>query len=192
MGGPRGTPVVQRARNPNRGALRAAALLVLLLPTAVACGYRLMRSGFAPGADVRSLAVVALRNDSYEPGVDALLTAALRREALRRGGVRLVGDPEQADLIISGVVQPLDVHVTTTSSVAVALEHRILLSVELRATRTAGLESPLESLLLSEQERYLSSADVEAVAKNREEALRRIAAVLATRFWDILTARLRS
>ena len=157
-----------------------------------ACGYRLVGSGFPAGTDVRRLSVVALRNDSYEPGVEALLTEALRREVLRRGGVQLVRDPELADLVVSGVVEPLDVHVTTTSSVAVALEHRIVLIVRLEATRAGGGEAPFDSLRLSEQERYLSSSDVEAAAKNREEALRRLAAALATRFWDVLTTRLRS
>ena len=33
-------------------------------------------------------------------------------------------------------------------------------------------------------ERYLSSADVEAERKNRDEAVRRVAAVLASRYFD--------
>jgi hypothetical protein len=37
---------------------------------------------------------------------------------------------------------------------------------------------------LTDTERYLASADVEAERKNRGEAVRRVAAVLASRYFD--------
>ena len=40
---------------------------------------------------------------------------------------------------------------------------------------------------MRETEFYLTSADVEAQRKNREEALRRLAGLLATRFFDAVS-----
>ena len=39
---------------------------------------------------------------------------------------------------------------------------------------------------MKETERYLASADIEATRKNRDEALRKVAVVLAVRIHDLL------
>jgi hypothetical protein len=149
------------------------------------CAYAPVRYGGAL-ADIQSVAVETLRNESYEAGVEYLVADALRREFLRRKAVRLVEDPGRADLVLSGSVLPIRSRGRAFSSVVAAIEYEVTLVLELEATRADGSQVPIDPRALSETERYLASADAEALRKNRQEALREAAAVLAGRVYDAL------
>ena len=166
---------------------------VVLAGVASACGYKFVEAPPATGADGGALrvAVRPLTNDSFEPGIDALVTDALRREFLRRGGVRLVDNPERADIAVGGSISELETYATSVSSVSAALEQQIEVSADLHARRRDGSEVALSNTAFREWELYLLSADIEASRKNRDEALRRIAAVIATRFHEVFSASLR-
>ena len=162
---------------------RLAAALILVAGAVAACGYQLVDYA-RPESGARKLALPTLRNDSYEPGVELLVADALRREFLRRGAFQLTDDPAKADLVVSGSVLPIQTSSTSFSSVVLALEYQVSLSLELHARRADGTEIPLDPRSLRETERYLASADVAALRRNREEALRRMASVLAVRVHD--------
>jgi hypothetical protein len=160
----------------------AAALLVLACSLG-GCGYQLVDYA-RPDGVARRVALPTLRNDSYEPGVELLVADALRREFLRRGAFQLTDDPARADVVISGSVLPLRTRPTSFSSVVLALEYQVSLTLDLHAKRADGSELALDPRSLRESERYLASADVNALRRNREEALRRIASLLAVRVHD--------
>jgi hypothetical protein len=170
----------------------AGCALLLALATA-GCGYKFVRppGAAAGGGQPLRVAVPPLQNDSFEQGIDVLLTDALRREFLRRGGVKLVDRSATADVVVEGRIHPLETFVTSVSSVAAALEQQVEVEVDLRAKRGDGSEIPLSSTSFVEWELYLESADVQAARKNRDEALRRVASVIATRFHEVLAAGLR-
>jgi hypothetical protein len=157
-------------------------LLLIVLPH---CGYKFI--GATRGlVGVEKVAIETPRNDSYQPGIEVLVADALRRELLRRGGVELVEDPADADLVVSGTVQPLNNRPRTFSSVVLVYEYEVTMTVDLTARRGDGEELLVGGDELSESERYLSSADVEAQRKNQQEALRRVARLVAARFFDSL------
>jgi hypothetical protein len=58
--------------------------------------------------------------------------------------------------------------------------------LDLAAVRSDGTPLYLGKRSLTESEFYLASADVEAMRKNRQEALRRVAGLLAQRVHDSL------
>jgi hypothetical protein len=158
-------------------------------PVVAGCSsYHLVPTGEQLGP-VRRVAVMTLGNNSYEPGLELLMTDALRREFQRRGHV-LVDGPEQADLVIAGTVLELQVTARSFSSIAFALEYQVQMQIQLMATRTDGTAIPIDPAALHEWELYLTSADVEAERRNRDEALRRLAAVLASRVHESLSQRL--
>jgi hypothetical protein len=165
--------------------LRSAAPVLAAALLVSGCGYRMVGAASGLGS-VESVAVRTLRNDSFQPDVEYLVGDALRREILRRGGADLSDDPDAADLVVSGRVRPLQTSPRSFSSVVLALEYEVTMTLDLTVRRRDGSEVPLETAAFRESERYLSSADVEAERKNRLEALRRVSRVLATRLFDLV------
>lgn len=153
------------------------------------CGYQLVRTGQSFGPDVDRVAVKPLINNSYEPGVEVIVSDALRREFLKRGGVEVVSEPARADLVVGGAVLPIETRVSSVSAVSAALEYQIALELQMSASRSGGA-IPLEPPTFRAWELYLSSPDVEAERKNRLEAIRRLATVLAVRVHDALVTQL--
>jgi len=151
------------------------------------CGYHFVRYADAFG-DHRSLAIRTPSNESFDPGVEFTVANALRREALRRGGLTLVEDATLADVVLQGRVLPIQTLARSVSSVVLTLEYEITLSLDLEARTRTGRIIPLDSMSLRETERYLASANVEVTRKNREEALRVLASTIASRVYDQLYA----
>jgi len=132
------------------------------------------------------VAIRGFRNETAQPGLDSLVTDAVHREFARRGDLRLVRDPEQADLVISGQVVRMQVRSRSFSSIQFALEYEVWLQLAVEVQRRDGRAVHLDARDLSESERYLASADLEVSRTNRQEALRRLAGLLATRLHDAL------
>lgn len=172
------------------GTLARAALLAAAVASGAGCsGYRFVRSSEGLGP-VQRVAIQTLQNNSYEPGLEVLVTDALRREFQRRGGATLVADPAQADLVLAGSVLELQTSARSFSSIAFALEYQVQMQISLVATRADGSAVAIDPNALFEWELYLTSADVEAERRNRDEALRRLASVLASRVRESLAERL--
>lgn len=150
-----------------------------------ACGYQ-WAARPDPGADRPRVAVEPLRNDSFEPGVDSLVTDALRRELVRRGNVELVPDPELADLVLGGAVLPIVSRADATTSASFAIEYELTLRLDLSVTRAGEEAVALDRRSLQKSEFYFASSDIEVQRKNRQEALRRVASAVAGRVHDAL------
>jgi hypothetical protein len=168
--------------------MRVALVLGVAAVLGLGCGYQFVRYADALG-DARRIAISGFRNDSFEPGVDSLLTDAFVREFLRRGALEVVDDPAAADLVVSGVVRDVAINRRSFSSVAFALEYEVRLRVQVAVTRSDGTKLQVDESLLNESERYLASADVEVARTHRQEALRRLSGVLASRVHDALFER---
>lgn len=177
-----------------RIALATRALLgtaLLLGAGAPGCGYQLLRYPAASaGEPARRVAIQTLRNDSLDPGYEFVVGDALRTEFARRGGLRLVDDPAAADLVVSGRVLPISTRRGSFSSVVLTVEYEVTVSLDLEVSQRGAdgkpHDVPLDQRALTERELYLASADIEVTRKNREEALRRLAGLLAGRVHDAL------
>ena len=140
--------------------------------------------GALDGAE--TVSVRTFENGSSEPNAELMMTEALRKEFLRRGGLRLVADSDRADLLVEGKVLPIGTAPRSFSSIVLALEYEIQVAVEVQVRRRDGTDLAIDARSLSETEIYLASSDVEAGRKNREEALRRISQILAGRVVDAI------
>jgi hypothetical protein len=166
-------------------AVRRAAIFLLLLAVGSGCGYSVV--GYGSGFDgIRTVAIETPENDTFVPGVEFVVADALRREFMRRGAVRVVADPASADLVLGGAVSKVSSSGRSFSSVIFSLEYELRLSLDLVARRADGEEIRIGPRSLEESEYFLASADVEATRKNRDEALRRVATVLAERVHESL------
>lgn len=151
-------------------------------------GYEVVRYQNALG-DVKTVAIEALANRSFEPGAEAIVSDAIVSEFLRRGALELVDDKEAADLVIGGVVEDVAIQSRSFSSIQFALEYAVTVRLKLDVRRRDGSEVELDDRSMQESDLYFASADVEAMRKNREEAMRRVAVTLAGRLHDGLFAR---
>ena len=160
-------------------------MLAALLAATLGCGYSWV--GYHAGfGEIRTVAIRTPSNDSFEPGVEFVVADALRREFLRRGAVRIVEDPSAADLVVDGRVAALRSAGRSFSSVIFTMEYELVMVLDLEAVRADGTPLAIGEHSLEESEYYLASADVEATRKNRDEAVRRVAQVLAQRVHDSL------
>jgi hypothetical protein len=172
---------------PGRWQCAASVLIAFLFAlSATGCtGYGLVRYQRPEGKKQR-IALPTLDNQSSEPGLELLVSDALRREVLRRGAFDVVPRAADADWVLAGSVRPLEIRAQTVSSVVLALEYSVTLSLDLRLRPSDGKVVRLPVSALSESEIYLASADIEALRKNRLEALRRVSQLLAGRVHDVL------
>ena len=170
----------------SRRSLAIACLLLLLAQGG--CGYSVVRYGSGLG-DAHRIAIRGITNDSFEPGVEALVSDALAREFAQRGALRLVDDPAIADLVIAGSVKSVEVRPRSFSSILFALEYEVRMQLALAIKRRDGSEVPIDPNALVEAERYLASSDLEVTRTNRQEALRRLAGLMAGRVHDALYER---
>jgi hypothetical protein len=70
--------------------------------------------------------------------------------------------------------------------VALALEWEVTLRLLISVARPDGSHAIIDERAMQDTERYLASADVEATRKNRDEAMLKMAGVLAGRVHDLL------
>lgn len=168
-----------------RRTIHLLTLVGLVCLVASACGYTPQRYATESGSKTR-VAVKSLRNDTYQPGVDLLVSDAIRRQLLSRGGMRMVADPEAADVVISGKVSSIRTRSKSVSSVVLALEFTATMTLDLDLDMKNGVRVKLDPGTFRDSEIYLASADVEAGRKNRIEALRRLASLLAVRVLDTI------
>jgi hypothetical protein len=162
-----------------------AAILLALLVAAPGCGYSFV--GYGKGFDdIRTIAILTPANDSFFPGAEYVVADALRHEFLRRGAVRVVNDPGAADLVLGGSVESVRTSGRSFSSVVFTLEYELIVELDLEAWNRDGSKRPIGPDAMRESEYYLASADVEAMRKNRDEAMRRVATLLAQRVHENL------
>jgi hypothetical protein len=103
------------------------AVLILALS---GCGYRLAgESDFLP-QDIRTIYVEPFIDRSRDIGVAAELTSALRSEFYRRGPLRLVEQPDQADAILTGVVRQFIANVASVNRRDEVLQYEAVLVLD--------------------------------------------------------------
>lgn len=161
----------------------------LLAVLGAGCGYKLVSYRGALG-DVRRVSISALRNDSMASGYGAVVTDALVAEFQRRGALQVVNDPAQADLLIGGRIASIRAGARSFSSVVLALEYQVTVTIALDITKRDGTKVPIDPGALTESEIYVASPDAEVILTNQQEALRRVATVIAGRVHDALFERL--
>jgi hypothetical protein len=118
----------QGAKNGERGFALAIGLVLTLGLSG--CGYRMAgESDFLP-KDIRTIYVEPFINRSRDIGIEKELTSALRSEFYRRGPLRLVNQPEQADAILTGVVRHFDSQVVSVNRRDEVLQYEAVLTLD--------------------------------------------------------------
>ena len=162
-------------------------LLIALAASVVAssCGYQRVRYDRGPEGAGR-VAVETFVNQTNEPGVELVVSEAMRREFLRNDALTLVSDPAEADLVVRGQVLVVHTRAESLSTVILALEYELTLVLDVAIETRTGDRIEIDPSVLTASDLYLASADLEAGRKNRQEVIHRISQLLAERLHDSL------
>lgn len=89
-------------RHPDPGAPPRIILLVVFLVWGAGCGYQPYGRGSLP-PDLQRLHLAALRNDTFRPGLQGFVGAAILQQLQQDGRIR-VSPQESADAVLAGTI----------------------------------------------------------------------------------------
>jgi len=117
------------------------------------CGYQFTGDSTFLPKDVRTVYIEPFINRSRDVGVDKELATALRGEFYRRGQLRVVDQMEQADVILTGVVQTFESHASSVNRFAEVLQYEsaLVVDVTLRRRQPDELIWQAQNLRLSQR-----------------------------------------
>ena len=144
-----------------------------------ACGYRFGGQIGFPG-DSNRIFVKVLENRTQETGVENIVTAALLSELTLRKTNGIASGMDQADVVLSGVVEQVAIRTISTRSKDTAGERRVTVSVDLILKKQDG-SVVWTTRGLTEDEGYLVAADKERTDQNRRDAIRALSQRIAER-----------
>ncbi len=142
----------------------------LLLP---ACGYHRIRPGNNLPEGINAIAIPVFRNDTYESGIEVMMTDALREQFIRSGFVRLKS-VKHADAVIVATINKFSVKALSFSQFDYAVEYRAHIQMRMKLVSRGGTVL-WEDNKLSRREDYRVSANIFTSEEARQQATERIA-----------------
>jgi len=151
-----------------------------------ACGYRFAEQGGFPG-DTHLLFVKVFQNLTQETGVENIVTAALLSELTLRKTDKLVESMDNADVVLSGVVEEVTIGTIASKKKDTASERRVIVTMSVKLAKQDG-EVVWQTKGFSDNEGYLVDDNPEQTDENRRNAIRllsrRIAEKIVNRLSD--------
>lgn len=175
-----------RTATPRRSAQTRAALsfgAAALLLAAAGCGYHFSERTDAIPVELKTVTIPLWENDTAEPGIEAIFTNAMVKQFATRGWLDPVSTRE-ADTVLEGKIETVDVQPVSFSSVAIELEDRVNVVVSVTLRRKKDLSILWSSSRLIGSEVYDSTPDFNVNLRNREQALRKVATDMAASVHD--------
>ena len=114
---------------------RIAWLAAALLSGLLGCGYQLTSQGFLAAQNIRSIYVEPFVTRVRDVGLDKELVSALRSEIYRRGQIKLVEQPDQADALITGVIRSFDNQLVSVNRHDEVLQYEAAMVIDLTLRR---------------------------------------------------------
>ncbi len=157
-----------------RSACVVAVLLVVLLPAATSCGYRIAGRADTLPDTIGVIAIPAFLNETTEFKVEQHLTRAVTREFISRTRYRVVADEAGGDAVLTGAVVnvlvfPAVFDPQTGRATSISTITQVRVSLRDRKTGEVLYENPN----LEHRERFEVSTDPDAYFEEREVALMR-------------------
>jgi Lipopolysaccharide-assembly len=101
----------------------------------IGCGYQFSGRSESFPKDVRTVYVETFVNRTREVGIEHEMTSALRGELYRMGQLQVVDQVDQADTILSGLVNSFDSRVTSVNRRDEVLQYLSTMNVDLTFRR---------------------------------------------------------
>jgi len=110
-------------------------LSIVALSLACGCGYQFVGESSLLPKDARTIYVEPFINRTRDVGIEKELTTATRGEFYRRGELRVVDSPEQADIILAGTIRSLDSTVATVNREDEVLQYEAVMILDVMVRR---------------------------------------------------------
>ena len=154
--------------------------IILLLLLGTGCRYRFGGEGFGPSPEIRSIAIPTFINETYEAGIETIVTNALLRELIKDRRVKVVGEDE-ADAIMEGRIKSFTISSVAYDQTGMVLEYRTWVALDVILKRNKKGEVLWSKRGLLESDVYRVSSDVLLTEAGKERAIQNIATELARR-----------
>jgi len=118
-------------------------LLFLLVAVLTGCGYHLVGTSTYLPPEVQSLHVKLFENQTARADMDQRVAEALNLEWVRRGRFQLMDRPDQADIVLSGVMSRLSVIAVSFDDNGRATEYQMTLMTVVRLHDVRGEDDPI-------------------------------------------------
>jgi len=106
-------------------------LIVVLGALPTGCGYRFTADSSLLPKSARTIYIEPFVNRSRDIGLEKELASAMRSEFYRRGPLRVVERADIADVIVSGVIRPLEDTVASVNSFDEVLQYTAAMTVDM-------------------------------------------------------------
>ena len=116
-------------------ALGPALLLLATFALTAGCGYHFTVESSLLPKDAKTIYVEPFVNRSRDVGLEKELATAMRSEFYRRGPLRLVERSDLADVIVSGVIRPLENIVASVNGFDEVLQYQASMIVDMALRR---------------------------------------------------------
>ncbi|MFQ5772210.1 MAG: LPS assembly lipoprotein LptE [bacterium] len=150
-----------------------------------ACGYRFAGNGEFP-EETNRIFVEVLENRTSETGVENIVTSELLKEFTLRKTNNLAGSPDDADALLSGVIQFVIIQTISPKGKDAASERRVTVTVDLKLAQKDG-QVIWTAKSLTDNEGYKIDENKERTEQNKREALRVLSQRIAERTMNRLS-----
>jgi outer membrane lipopolysaccharide assembly protein LptE/RlpB len=164
-----------------RTAVRALALAAAL--AASACGWHFAQRGDAIPVELKTVAVPLWKNATPEPGIETIFTNAMVKQFAEKGWLKPVSVAD-ADTILEGRIESIEIQPLSFSSVAIELENRVTITASIELKRKSDDSVLWSSSRLVGSEEYDATPDFNVNLRNREQAIRKVAVDMASLVQD--------
>ena len=150
-----------------------------------ACGYRFYEQEGFPG-DTHFLFVKVFQNLTQETGVENIVTTALLSELTLRKTDKLVGSIDNADVVLSGVIEEVTIGTIASKKKDTASERRVIVTMSVKLAKQDG-EVVWQTKGFSDNEGYLVDDNPEQTDENRRNAIRLLSGRIAEKIVNRLS-----
>jgi hypothetical protein len=160
--------------------IRGLLIILILALGEAACGYRFVGQETNLPGDIKTLAIPLFTNETDQLGLESEITQALRERFISSKRL-VIREEKSADLILKGKVRSFSTtSVAVTKGLLVTAGYRAMVTVEIVLKRHPDGQV-LWKDEISEVWNYPVGADLMQTDRNKKEALRQIALLLAER-----------
>jgi hypothetical protein len=148
----------------------------------VACGYQPYGAGAGvggPSPEIQRLHLAVLTNNTFKPGLQGLVGAAIRRHLQQDGRMRLT-PPETADAILAGSLTGYETEPIAFEQIDIGRRFRVRVRLAMRLAERGGEKVLLIEEIVGEAF-YTAGGGAVATRAAEEEATARAAQDLASR-----------